>query len=179
MKFNPFQSLATGGLEDFDESERIEAEIHPLVKELVKKAEEINVPIHIAICNSMHTKPGGVGSDILHICNGRVENGGMRLPITFKALSAVAQDPDLAMETVLKYLKRNDPIITTFSNALREVLSDIDKDLNLENNNMEAILKSLSAFNNKYSHKPVKDSRSDLMDKIISDGLKPEGEEED
>ena len=165
MTFNPFQELATGGLEDFDESERTEAEIRPLVEELMKKAEEINVPIHIVVGNSMYVEPGGVRTNVMHMCSGRMENGAPRLPITFKALSSVTQDINLVQNTVLKHLERQNPI----SAMLNDILGK------LGNTDMSDVLKSLSNFNN--PNPQLKDTNS-LMDKIISDGLKPEDEEE-
>ena len=127
MAFNPYSALGTGGLEDFDETERVKAEIRPLVEELVKRAEEINIPIHITICSSMYTNSKGIENSLVHICNGREENGDMKLPVTFKALSIIAQDVNLAMKTVLNYLgQRGDPVSAILENALTEVLSGTD-----------------------------------------------------
>ncbi|MCK4818331.1 hypothetical protein KA005_21350 [bacterium] len=126
MAFNSFSALGTGGLEDFDETERVKAEIRPLVEELVKKAEEINVPIHVTVCSSMRLEPKGIGSSLVHICRGRKENGVEKLPVTFKALSSVAQDVNLAMETALKYLGQRDPISAILKNAFTEALSGTD-----------------------------------------------------
>jgi len=198
MTFNPYSELGTGGLKDFDETERVAAEIRPLVDELIKKAEEINVPIHLTICNSMYLDSTGVGSSLIHICNGREENGNMKLPVTFKALSAIAQDVDLAMETVLKYLGQHDPTSAILKNAFSEALSSTDDareirgcdPLDCENCDkkdecpirpmvestkglFDDLKRSLSAFNN-IGHKPVKDSESALIDKIIDDGFEPE-----
>lgn len=200
MSFNPHQSLGTGGLKDFDETERIQAKLRPLIEKVTKKAKEINVPIHIVVYNSMYTDSTGIGTSLVHICQGREENGNQGLPATIKALSIITQDINLAMKMVLKYTEQNNPIMAILKNAFGQAFSGTDESretrgcdpLDCENCDKKDVcpirpmvegskgminsLKDVDMALKNLSDLNRKNTSKALMDKIIDDGAKLEDE---